>query len=119
MGQNGISKMRPKNRSEWNLRMRPIYPFEHSVQALHKGQSEGGRRGGIEADGEDVGVSMVETKLCSQAGHHELKVSKGWDTCLYAGRLVEEGGTWGEKKMLERKRVCVCVWGGMLSMHTV
>ena len=82
------------------------------MQALHKGQSEGSRRGGIETDGEDVGVSMVETKLCSQTGHHELKVSEGWDACLYAGRLVEEGGAWGEEKMLERGRnVCVCGGG--------
>ena len=98
-----------QNRSEWNLGMRPTHPFEHSVQALHKSQSKGSRGGIVKTDGEDVGVSMVETKLCSQAGHHELKVSEGWDARLYAGGLVEEGTTWGKEKMLEKKKVCVCV----------
>ena len=64
------------------------YLSQDSVHGIHKGHSEdsGGVR--VQADVEDVAVSVVASELSHQAVHHQVPVGEGGDASLEAAGVV-------------------------------
>ena len=91
---------------------RSIYLLsQYCLQCLDKCQPEHWRGVGIEADLEDVAVSVVGPELGHETCDHVILVREGGDTRLAARQLVEEQVLRGKQQVLYIP-VHVCMkWG--------
>lgn len=62
-----------------------MYLFEQSVNTLDKSKFEHRRGGGVETDGEDVGIAVVTSELSHQACDHHAQVSECGDEGQHTG----------------------------------
>ena len=84
---------------------------QYCLQCLDKCQPEHRRGIGIEADLEDVAVSVVGPELGHETCDHVILVREGGDTRLAARQLVEEQVLRGKQQVLYIP-VHVCMkWG--------